>query len=289
MISGKTDVYAILGDPISQALSPIVHNAAFHVNGQDAVFIGCDVKKADIEKAIEGVRALGFAGLAVTMPLKVAIIPFLDEMDAAANALQAVNVVTIHNDVLKGYNTDGEGFVSAAIASGVKIEGENVLIFGAGGAARGISYALLSHKINKLFVCNAFENEADGLLEMLSKNGFRNVEYVPFQPEAVNKVIDKVSFVINATSLGMNNTPSLHVDLIDWKNLPGMKTFADIVHKPLRTEFIKTAEKYNMPTMTGNMMLLYQGALAYKLYTGKEAPIDDMNKAMQEWLLHQEA
>lgn len=282
MISGKTKYYAIIGTPIEQALSPIVHNAAFKEQGIDAVFLGCDVKKEELKEAVSGVRALGFSGLVVTMPHKVEIIPYLDEV--ADPVLGAVNTVVNRGGRLIGYNTDGDGYVDYVRSQGVVLEGKNVLMFGAGGAGRSVALALLRSGIQKLYLCNLPEKRVTDLMNMLEQAGFRNFDYVPFEGESVGKIAPKCPFITNTTSLGMNGMPSPHVDFLPWEQLDPKTVFMDIVHKPLVTPMLQKAGEYGFPVLTGDGMLLYQGLIAYQLFTGRKAPGEAMKIQLEGWL-----
>lgn len=282
MISGKTKYYAIIGTPIEQALSPIVHNAAFQAQDVDAVFLGCEVKEGALKEAVAGVRALGFSGLVVTMPHKVDILPYLDAVAAPVN--DAVNTVVNQDGRLVGYNTDGDGFVDYVRAEGVTLEGQNVLMFGAGGAGRSIALSLLRSGIRKLYLCNLPEKRVDELMEMLEKGGFRNVQYVPFEKEAVSSVAPMCPFIANATSLGMSGMPSPHVELLPWEKLNGETVFMDIVHKPLITPILDKAREEGFRILTGDGMLLYQGLIAYELFTGRKAPAEAMKAQLDSWL-----
>ncbi|MCD7907409.1 MAG: shikimate dehydrogenase [Clostridium sp.] len=284
MISGRTNYYAILGNPIEQALSPIIQNAAFEAQGRDAVFLGCRVEPGKLEQAVQGSRALNFSGLAVTMPFKREIIPYLDWISPKAKALDAVNVVAVEDGRYCGYNTDGDGFVRDLAARGVPLEGRAVLLLGAGGAGRGIALSLLEAGVKKLYICNLYEDEARGVMEMLSVCGYGGAEYVPFEPEAVGAVCENVCLIANTTCLGMGERPSPHVDLIPWEEIDRETVFADIVHKPLKTQLLRTAEERGHRIVTGDGMLLYQGILAYRLLTGGEAPERSMREKLDQWL-----
>lgn len=284
MISGRTNYYAILGNPIEQALSPIIQNAAFEAQGKDAVFLGCRVEPGKLKQAVQGARALNFSGLAVTMPFKREIIPYLDWISPKAKALDAVNVVAVEDGRYCGYNTDGDGFVQDLAARGVPLEGREVLLLGAGGAGRGIALSLLEAGVKKLYICNLYEDEARGVMEMLSACGYGGAEYVPFEPEAVGAVCENVCLIANTTCLGMGERPSPHVDLIPWEEIDRETVFADIVHKPLKTQLLRTAEERGHRIVTGDGMLLYQGILAYRLLTGGEAPERSMREKLDQWL-----
>ena len=282
MITGKTDYYAILGDPIEQALSPVVHNAAFRALGMDAVMLGCRVTPQELETAVAGTRALHFAGLAVTMPLKTAIIPLLDECEPKIEFLGAVNVVTCKNGIYKGYNTDGDGFVRNMELHGTKPAGKRVFLFGAGGAARGLSYALLESGVSHLTVCNIDEPMAQAMIRPLQQHfPAAELEFVLLGDESIPARCREADILINATSMGMNGSPSPHVDMVPWTQLPKTTVCADIIHKPLETAFVRAARAAGLATLTGDGMLLYQGTEAFRLLTGCEAPEAAMRAAMQ--------
>lgn len=284
MISGKTKYYAILGDPIEQALSPIIHNAALKASGEDAVFLGCRVEPGKLKEAVAGARALEFSGLAVTMPYKREIIPYLDAVSKKAEVLDSVNVVSVKSGRLIGDNTDGDGFVRSLLLQGITLEGKEVLLFGAGGAARGIALSLLEAGIKQLFICNLYQQEADSVIEMLHSCKYENVEYVPFEQMEAKRAGCHAALIVNATSLGMGDRPSPHVNLVDWEKLDKKTIFADIVHKPLKTPFLEKAESMGFHIITGEGMLLHQGILAYKLLTGKDAPENSMRNCLEQWL-----
>lgn len=284
MISGRTKYYAILGNPIEQALSPIIQNAAFEAEGDDGVFLGCPVDPGTLEQAVLGARALHFSGLAVTMPYKREIIPLLDGVSEKARVLDAVNVVTVENGRFYGHNTDGDGFVRDLEVRGILPAGREVLLFGAGGAGRGIALSLLEKGVKKLYICNLYQDEAQEVIRMLQSCGHEGAVYVPFDGEAVKGVCGSVSLVINTTCLGMGERPSPHMDLIPWEMLGTETAFADIVHKPLMTPLLKKAEERGHRIVTGDGMLLYQGVLAYRLLTGKEAPERAMRRRLDQWL-----
>lgn len=284
MISGKTDYYAILGNPIEQALSPIIQNAAFEADGIDAVFLGCLVEPGQLGEAMAGVRALHFAGLAVTMPFKREIIPYLDEVSPKARALDAVNVVSVKDGRLCGHNTDGDGFVRALLSRKVEVNDRTVLLFGAGGAARGLALSLLEAGVRKLYLCNLYEAEAQEVLTMLRSCGYENVEYIPFDREKAGEACRLSTVIINATSLGMGDRPSPHMDLIDWAGIGKDTVFADVVHKPLKTPMLCKAEALGHKIITGDGMLLHQGILTYELYTGRKAPEEAMGQRLAQWL-----
>ena len=282
MITGKTRYYAILGDPIEQALSPVVHNAAFEALGMDAVMLGCRVTPEELKKAVEGTRALHFEGLAVTMPHKTAIIPLLDEWEEKIDFLGAVNVVTCKNGVYKGYNTDGDGFVQNMKQNGTDPAGKRVFLFGAGGAARGLGYALLESGVSSLTVCNIDEPMAMAMIGPLRKRFPQaELDFVLLGDESIPLRCLQSEILINATSMGMNDSPSPHVDMVPWTRLPRSTVCAEIIHKPLETAFVRAARAAGLTTLTGDGMLLYQGIETFRLMNGCDAPQSAMRAALQ--------
>jgi len=280
MITGKTKCYAIFGDPIEQALSPVVHNAAYETLGMDAVMVGCRVSTAELEAAMAGARAMHLSGLAVTMPLKAAVIPLLDGCDDMIRSLGAVNVVTCEEGRYIGYNTDGSGFLYNMKEQGVEPSGKHVLVYGAGGASRGICYALLADGISKLTVCNGSRRRAEDMIQTLSERFSTEMEYLPLDSELIPQRCKEAQIIINTTSMGMNGSLSPHVDMIPWDELPKTTVFADIIHKPINTAFVRRAREAGFTTLTGDGMMLYQAALAFRLLTGEDAPVAVMKQAI---------
>lgn len=284
MVTASTKLYAILGDPIVQALSPLVHNAAFEHDDEDAIMVGLRVTPETLEKAVLGIRAVNMAGLVVTMPLKSCIIPLLDECEEKIEFLGAVNVVTCKEGILKGYNTDGDGFLQNLKACGGQPMGKRVFLFGAGGAARGLCYALLEAGIQKLTVCNVDESMAREMFDTLKKKFDTEMEFAALTREEVEQGCREADFIVNATSMGMNGSPSPYVEWIPWDELKAATICADVVHKPVDTPFLKMARIKGFRTADGDGMMLYQGVLAYRLFTNRNAPVEVMRKAIEKRL-----
>lgn len=285
MITGKTAVFSILGDPVEQALSPIVHNAAFAKKGMDAVFTANRVTVETLPEAIIGVRALGIAGLSVTMPLKTAVIAHLDGCEEKIKCLKAVNTVTCVDGKLIGYNTDGDGFVQNLKAHGQSPKGRNVFLFGAGGVARGISYAVLEAGAAKLTICDINPEWAHKLLEDLQTAFDTPMAFVPMEDTAgVAQGCKEAGLLVNASSMGMGDVPSSHMELIPWADLnPEALLCADVVHKPVETKFVLKARELGFQTFTGDQMLVQQGVFAFKLLTGEDIDAPCMEQAIKDW------
>lgn len=268
-ISGKTKCCGIIGDPIEHTISPPMHNAAFKKLGLDYVYVSFRVKRKELDQAIQGIRALNIRGLNVTIPHKVAVIPLLDKLDELARKIGAVNTIVNDNGVLTGYNTDATGFLQALLERGIEPKEKNVVILGAGGAARAISF-ILAEKGASLVILNRTLDKA----RECAPRG--EVRALALNQENLVKALDKADILVNATSVGMS--PNVGETLVT-SNLiqPNLVVF-DIVYNPVKTKLLKEAEKAQAKTISGLEMLLWQGALAFEKWTGIKAPIELMRK-----------
>jgi shikimate dehydrogenase len=277
IISGKTQVCAVIGDPIKHTMSPVMHNAAFSELGLDYVYVAFQVKSDELTGAIEGMRALNIRGLNVTIPHKVSIIPLMDSLDPLAEKIGAVNTVVSKDGALKGYNTDASGFLQALLDKGVTPEGKNVVILGAGGASRAISFILAEKKAN-LVILNRLEEMdwAEELARKISSVFGKEVKALELKEQNLRAALDKAELLVNATSVGMS--PNINSTPVPARLLrPGLAVF-DIVYNPIRTKLATEASLAGCETVMGLDMLVWQGALAFEMWTDKKAPVDLMKK-----------
>ena len=277
IISGKTRVCGIIGDPIEHSMSPAIHNAAFERIGVDYLYVPFRVKKEALGKAIAGMRALNIRGLSVTIPHKVAVIPFLDELDPLAERISAVNTIVNDDGVLKGYNTDAGGFLQALLEGGVEPKGKNVVILGAGGASRAISFILAERGAHLVILNRLLELDwAEELASRISQVFKQEVDALELNEENLAKVLAKADIVVNATSVGMS--PNIDETPIPAKLLkPGLIVF-DIVYNPIKTRLLREAEEVGAKTIGGLDMLVWQGVLAFEKWTGVKAPVKLMRE-----------
>jgi len=257
-ISGNTKVVAIFGHPVTHSLSPAMHNAAFRHMELDFCYIALDVHPSDLRAAVEGVRAMGFAGLNITVPHKEAIMPMLDKVDPEASFIGAVNTVVNSNGRLVGYNTDGRGFMRSLEEESVEVKGKRVLLVGAGGAARAVSW-YLAESGSDLFIYNRTPEKAAFLVNDLAIN-FRNVSHA----EGLDELGDS-DIVINSTSLGLKSDDSMPFDP---SGLKAGAVVVDLIYQD--TPLIQAARQRGNKTVNGLGMLLWQGVLASELWTGQE-------------------
>ena len=276
-ISGKTRLCGIIGDPVEHTMSPVMHNAAFRQMGVDYLYVPFKVKQEELARAIDGVRALNIRGLNVTIPHKVTVIQFLDKLDHLAEKIGAVNTIVNDDGVLMGYNTDGAGFLQALLQKGIEPRGKNIVILGAGGASRAISFSLADRGAHLVILNRALELDwAEELASRISQIFAKEVEALELNRENLARVLDRANIVVNATSVGM--TPNIDETPVTSDLLkPGLIVF-DIVYNPIKTRLLREAEAAGAKTISGLDMLVWQGALAFEKWTGLKAPVELMRE-----------
>lgn len=271
-------IFGIFGDPIKHSLSPAMQNAALLALGEEACYHAFLVSKEDLKDALLGAAAMGFAGLNLTIPLKEKALEldFL-QPDPLAQAIGAVNTVSFTGPRgIWGYNTDGWGALLALQDAGVKINGKSVLIIGAGGAARAIAYTL-EQEGAEISIANRSIKRAQELAALVGAMGFCLCDLERLAPQA--------DIIINCTSVGMREGDAR---LLEGRLLQSRQAVFDIVYNR-ETELLKDARAAGAVAMDGVMMLVYQGAKALQIWTGKKAPVDVMERAVREALSARQA
>ncbi len=276
-ISGKTKVCGLIGNPVEHSMSPAMHNAAFREMGLDYLYAAFRVEAADVEKAIAGMRALNLRGLNVTIPHKVAVLPLVDRLDPLAEKIEAVNTIVNDNGVLTGYNTDATGFLQPLLENGIEPQGKNVLILGAGGASRAVSFILADRGANLVILNRKEELDwAEELAGRISQNFKISVPALELTDENLKGQLDKADILINVTSVGMS--PNTDNTLVTKDQLrPGLIVY-DVVYNPVKTKLLGEAEAAGARTIGGIDMLAWQGAIAFELWTGQKAPLKLMKE-----------
>jgi len=276
-MTGKMKVFGIIGDPIEHSLSPLMHNAAFEMMGVDYWYVPFKVRREDVGKAIEGMKALNMKGLNVTIPHKVAVIPFLDKLDPLAEKIGAVNTIVNENGVLTGYNTDATGFLQALLERRIEPRGKNTVILGAGGASRAVSLAL-AERGSDLFILNRTWDKAKEHAGEILKALNQKVNALKLDEANLAMVLDRADIMVNTTSVGMS--PNIDETPVPAKLLkPGLVVY-DIVYNPIKTRLLREAEAAGAETISGVDMLLWQGALAVEKWTGLKEPIELMREVV---------
>ena len=265
--------YAVIGDPIDHSLSPNIHNAAFRHSKLDHTYIAYKIPAGELAAGIEALKAIKIAGFNVTIPHKIEMMKFLDEMDTTCKVIGAVNTVLNDNGKLKGYNTDMIGFLDPIKKKNFTIKNSQVLLLGAGGAARAIITAMIKEKASKISIVNRTQENANKLADFAKKIG-GNVDTISIQE--ANKLITDYKFIINSTSIGMRNEPSP----ISTENISKDSIVYDIVYQPINTDLIKKSKENGATIIYGYEMLLSQAACSFEIWHKTEAPYDVMKKAL---------
>ena len=276
-VSGKTRLCGVIGDPIEHTVSPAMHNAAFKKMGLDYWYVAFRVKKEDLGKTIAGMRAPNIRGLNVTIPHKVAVIPFLDELDPLAERIGAVNTIVNDDGTLTGYNTDATGFLQTLLERGIEPKGKNVVILGAGGASRAISFILAERGAHLVILNRLLELDwAEELAGRLSNIFREEVEALELVEENLARALDKADILVNATSVGMS--PNIDETPVPSHLLKPDLVVFDVVYNPIKTRLLREAEKAGVQTISGVEMLVWQGASAFEKWTGVKAPVKLMRE-----------
>lgn len=265
-------LFAVIGDPIAHSMSPVMHNDLFRYYEIDAHYHPFLVKREALEAAINGFRAIGISGFNVTVPHKTAIIPFLDRLDPLAEAIGAVNTVVNEAGELVGYNTDGSGYVRGLNAHFPLQNHHSVLIVGAGGAARGIYFAMAQFGVKRIDIVNRTKERAE---ELVSQCPFQ-VESNVLTVQEAERTLEKYDLIIQTTSIGM--TPNMNEIPLSLAFLKDRAFVSDIIYNPLETKWLQEARKRNAKTQNGLEMFLYQGALAFEKWTGIFPDIERMRE-----------
>ncbi len=277
MIGGRTRLLALIGQPVEHSLSPRMHNASFVADGLDYVYVALDVRPQDLASAVRGAAALGFRGFNVTMPHKRTLLPLLDEMDEATRVSGAANTVVIEKFKLSGFNTDGGGLVEACQEAGIGIAGQRVVILGAGGVAASVAFAFAGEGAKEMHIVNrsaAGGRELSGKLRQAKKG----IKVQAYPLDALGEAASRADIIVNATPLGMKEGDPLPIPV---EYLDEGRAVCDVVYRPgAETSLVRLARERGAHVANGKRMLLYQGVLAQKLWTGREPNVKAMDEAI---------
>ena len=279
-ITGHTRLTALLGSPVAHSISPRMHNEAFQLLDLDYTYLCFEVNEETLPAAVDGLKACGIRGFNLTMPNKNKIVELLDELSPAARLIGAVNTVVNDDGHLTGYNTDGVGYMQAVKDAGYDITGKTITIMGAGGAATAICAQAALDGVEKIHIfareTSRFWDRTQKLAENINSTlPCKAVLHENKDTAALAQAISESALLLNATSVGMapntegtiiEDTSLYHPDLI----------VSDVIYNPRETRFLKEAREAGCRTFNGMYMLLYQGAEAFRLWTGKEMPVKEI-------------
>lgn len=262
--NSETRIFALLGHPVKNSFSPNMHSYLFEKYGVNGAYLCFDIEPRKIYKSIEAMRILNTVGFNVTIPYKTDIMAGLDEIDRNAELIGAVNTVKNEDGMLKGYNTDGRGFVKAITDRNISIEGKSTLIIGCGGACRSIAIEMASAGIKKIDIRNRSIENAEKIAKRVC-SAF-DTEVIYSKDDVTKLDLEKYDFLINTTPIGMESEECPIDESIE---VSSDIVVYDIVYKPHRTNLIKWAEKNNLRLIHGIDMLINQGIDAFEIWTGK--------------------
>ena len=275
-ITGHTRLTGLLGSPVSHSISPMMHNESFRQLGLDYVYLAFDVGIDTLEKAVEGLRALNVRGFNLTMPDKNRMSELCDKLSPAAEIIGAVNTVVNDNGIFTGYTTDGIGYMRAVADAGHDIIGKKMTLLGAGGAATAVLVQAALDGVSEISVFSirdSFFERAERTVAALNERTNCKVTLYDFEDESIlRREIGDSAILTNGTSVGMapntdrsiiTDSTMFHKDLI----------VSDVIYNPHETKLLKLAKEAGCATFNGLYMLLYQGAEAFKLWTGQDMPV----------------
>jgi shikimate dehydrogenase len=275
LITGKTAICGLIGDPVEHSVSPGMQNAAFQSLGLNCAYVPFRVERESLADAIKGMRALNIRGLNVTIPHKVAVIPLLDKIDRLSAAIGAVNTIVNDGGILSGYNTDASGFMQSLKEQSIEVAGKRVLILGAGGSARAVAFALAEMKAIPI-IMNRSIDKAIVIAQLLKDRSGKAIEVFELNITNLTRTIKNSEMVVNTTSIGMhpNSTDTPVPGYLLRKDL----LVYDIVYNPLQTRLCREATIAGATVIGGIDMLAWQGAEAFEKWTGREAPVEVMKR-----------
>lgn len=279
MVNTQTQLCGILGNPVEHSLSPAIHNAAFRHLGLNYVYLAFPVE--DIEGAIRGIRALGnLRGFSVTIPHKVSVLPYLDEVESTARHIGSVNTLVKEGRRLIGYNTDASGALLALENAGVELAGQRVVLIGTGGAARAIAFALAMGPRPSGLVLVGIDVEERGRLarDLRERTGIPVDEYA-LSEDALARAIKSAAVLIHCTPIGMH--PRIDETCVPKRVLSPELVVMDIVYNPLETKLLREARESGCRTIRGLDMFLNQAVGQFELWTGQRAPVRVMQSVLE--------
>jgi shikimate dehydrogenase len=282
IISPATRFCMVIGDPIGHSLSPAIHNAGYAELGLDFVYVASRVK--EVQGALDGMRALeNFRGMSVTIPHKVSVMAFMDEIAEVDRAIGAINTVIHDQDRLVGMNTDGPGALKALVDADVDLTGKNVLMLGSGGAARAIAFTLAwDNRLAQLQLLDIDKAMLEGLASDLKARTRASILSEMMAPATLSAAMQVADVIIHSTPVGMH--PKAHASLVPAELLrPGQVVF-DVVYTPLETKLLADARAKGLQTISGVEMFINQAVLQFEHFTGRPAPVAVMRRVVMEHL-----
>ena len=265
--------FAVIGDPIDHSLSPTIHNAAYKELEMECTYIAYRVAQGELATGIESLKKIKIAGFNVTIPHKIEMMKYLDNLDDNCKKIGAVNTVLNDDGILRGFNTDMDGFLEPIKRKEIEMKNSKILILGAGGAARAIIAGFQKENAREITIVNRTKSKGDELSEFSNRIGLSSVSSSIKDMEDFNSKFD---MIVNASSLGLKGEKNI----IPSKLFDEQTTVYDIVYKPIKTDLINTAKERKSRIIFGYEMLLGQAIRSFEIWLDKQAPYDAMKRAI---------
>jgi len=277
----KAELVGVFGYPISENPTVIMQEAAFKEKNIDFRYLTIEVKPEDLKDAINGLRACNFKGINITIPHKVEVLKYIDGIAEDAKLIGAVNTIYRKGNKLYGENTDGKGFILSLRNEGqLDPKGGKFVVMGAGGAARAITVELALNGAEHIIILNRSREHGETLVDLLNNNTNVKAEFVFW--DDTYKIPEDTDVLVNATSIGLY--PNINDKAnVDYRTIKEGMTVCDVIPNPPETAFLKEAQKMGAKTLNGLGMLVHQGAIGFKMWTGEDAP----EAVMKTSLLHE--
>lgn len=266
----------VFGDPVDDNPSVVIEQAAFDYMKLPMEYLTIQVKQGDLQAAIEGLRAMNFAGINITMPHKIEVLQYLDYVADDAKIMGAVNTIYVKNGKLYGENTDGKGFMRNLQNGNVPTEGKNVVILGAGGVARAISVELANAGVKHITVVNVIKEQGERLVELLNSKTSVEASFVLWDHKYV--IPNNTDILVNATPIGFVNKEEK--PNVEYESIKPEMVVCDVIPNTMSTRFLEEAKKIGCKAFHGMQMLVNQGDIAFELWTGLDAPVEVMLDAL---------
>lgn len=275
-VNGKTRTCGLIGNPVEHTLSPLIHNTLSGFTGLNQIYVPLHVETGFLEDAVKGAYALNFLGMNVTVPYKSDVISYVKEIDPVAKNIGAVNTLVRMDGGYKGYNTDMLGLFRGMQSEGINIEGEEIILIGAGGAARAVAFLCAMKGAKQVYLMNRTLEKAELVANEINEALHLSC-VVPMKLEDYGLLPDKKYLAIQGTSIGLH--PNVEAaPIMDPQFYEKVHTGYDLIYNPEKTKFMQLVEDAGGKSYNGLKMLLYQGVIAFELFTGKSISEEQANK-----------
>jgi shikimate dehydrogenase len=265
--------FAVIGDPIDHSLSPTIHNAAYRELEMECTYIAYRVAKGELATGIESLKKIKISGFNVTIPHKIEMIKYLDNLDDNCKKIGAVNTVLNDDGIFRGFNTDMDGFLEPIKRKEIQVKNSRILLLGAGGASRAIVAGFQKEGAGEIVIANRTKENGEKLAEFSKKIGLNSRS---IYMEEMNVLDSKFDFIVNASALGLNGEKNIVPDNL----MDEQTTVYDIVYKPIKTNLINIAKKKNSRIIFGYEMLLGQAIRSFEIWLDKQAPYETMKRSI---------